>query len=668
MQFNQTNNNAGDVNNAISEKGSVVQTMGTGNTVQVDNLKETDAPPADFPRMPNCTDARAVPLPEAHDFRELYSLVTKVCEHLGAMTGDWWQKYHFKASPPTPGITVVIDPEGEAAWHRRRAAKEYRDQLRNQLLRLWQPGLPIPPEQEANPEADIRNKLTPWIMGSLNADSAVPMATSAGALAQANGNARSATPPNGKAEHLGENISERLPQTDAEANLLTPVVADLLRQIPENWTEFDSDTLSAVQSRALFLLVAAGIVERRSRLRLRMLNHPTMFEATFTATGEHGAVDALKPLVADLWDVWQDAYRAWKSGDRADVAPVHCVAGEPQEWRLTTEGVLARGDLDGTNPDGNANQVFDFIFKRGFYGPGHWLRIMAIPQLVRKHEKEIKRLMREGQDLNTLSRPSVSGEGQLIALQKIEKPADSQAVNPTNWNEGADAFATALGKMLGPMFEAISKGQQVSSCRKPNVTDKCQILFLAANPAGTKSLALDEECREIEQKIRAADYRDALNLITKWAVRPDDLLQHLNQFKPHIVHFSGHGSPREEIILSDNDRQPKAVDKAALKQLFSTLKDNIRLVILNACFSRPQAEAITEVIDCAIGMKQAIGDKAAITFAASFYRAIGFGRTIQQAFDQGKTALMLEGIPEQDTPELLVRPGVDPNAIFLAQP
>jgi len=215
------------------------------------------------------------------------------------------------------------------------------------------------------------------------------------------------------------------------------------------------------------------------------------------------------------------------------------------------------------------------------------------------------------------------------------------------------------------MFEAISKGQQVSSCRKPNVTDKCQILFLAANPAGTKSLALDEECREIEQKIRAADYRDALNLITKWAVRPDDLLQHLNQFKPHIVHFSGHGSKREEIILSGNDRQPKAVDKAALRQLFSTLKDNIRLVILNACFSRPQAEAITEVIDCAIGMKRAIGDKAAITFAASFYRAIGFGRTIRQAFDQGKVALMLEGVPEQDTPELLVRPGVDPNAIVL---
>ena len=35
MQFNQTNNNAGDVNNAISEKGNVVQTTGTASTGDV---------------------------------------------------------------------------------------------------------------------------------------------------------------------------------------------------------------------------------------------------------------------------------------------------------------------------------------------------------------------------------------------------------------------------------------------------------------------------------------------------------------------------------------------------------------------------------------------------------------------------------------------------------
>ena len=91
-------------------------------------------------------------------------------------------------------------------------------------------------------------------------------------------------------------------------------------------------------------------------------------------------------------------------------------------------------------------------------------------------------------------------------------------------------------------------------------------------------------------------------------------------------------------------------------------------MILNACYSKKQAEAITQVIDCAIGMNDAIGDEAAITFAASFYRAIGFGRSIKQAFDQGIVALLLEGIPEENKPELLTRNGVNPEKIVLVPP
>jgi hypothetical protein len=97
-------------------------------------------------------------------------------------------------------------------------------------------------------------------------------------------------------------------------------------------------------------------------------------------------------------------------------------------------------------------------------------------------------------------------------------------------------------------------------------------------------------------------------------------------------------------------------------------KDNIRVVVLNACFSRPQAAAITEVIDCAIGMNSAIGDKAAIVFAAAFYQALGFERSVKDAFESGKAALMLEGIPEEKIPELLVRKGVNPRTIFLIEP
>ena len=197
--------------------------------------------------------------------------------------------------------------------------------------------------------------------------------------------------------------------------------------------------------------------------------------------------------------------------------------------------------------------------------------------------------------------------------------------------------------------------------------DKCKILFLAANPQGTTPLALDKEIREIEAKIRASEYRDSLELISKWAVRPDDLLQALLEHRPHVVHFSGHGT-EDEIVLMGSDDQLKPVDKQALAFLFGTLKDNIRLVLLNACYSRQQAELITQHIDCVVGMHKPIGDVAAIVFAASFYRAMGFGRSVSEAFQLGKAALMLEGIPEENTPDLLARDGVDPDKLVLVQP
>jgi hypothetical protein len=197
--------------------------------------------------------------------------------------------------------------------------------------------------------------------------------------------------------------------------------------------------------------------------------------------------------------------------------------------------------------------------------------------------------------------------------------------------------------------------------------DKIKILFLAANPRGSQ-LQLDREAREITAKIRAAEYRDSLEFVTRWAVRPDDLQQALLETKPHILHFSGHGTPSEEIVLVDDRGGEKPVSKQALQHLLSVLKDNLRLVVLNACYSRPQAEAIAQCVDCAVGMNQAIGDEAAILFASSFYRALGFGRSVKEAFELGISGLELEGIPENKTPELLAGKGVDASRLILVSP
>ncbi len=193
------------------------------------------------------------------------------------------------------------------------------------------------------------------------------------------------------------------------------------------------------------------------------------------------------------------------------------------------------------------------------------------------------------------------------------------------------------------------------------------VLFLAANPQDQTPLRLDEEHRTIVEKLRASEYRDAVDLVSRWAVRPGDLQQALNEHQPHIVHFSGHGD-QDEIVFQNADGSTKPVTKAAIAATLSTGGDNVRVVLFNSCLSSGQAEAVTEHIEVAIGMNDSIGDEAARIFAGQFYSAIGFGRSVQNAFDQAVNELMLHGIPEDHIPELQARAGVEPEAIFLVRP
>jgi len=180
-----------------------------------------------------------------------------------------------------------------------------------------------------------------------------------------------------------------------------------------------------------------------------------------------------------------------------------------------------------------------------------------------------------------------------------------------------------------------------------------KILFLAANPKDTSQLRLDEEMRGIDQALRQSEFRDKFDLKQQWAVRVADLQSHLLRHKPDIVHFSGHGSLSSEVILEDNDGNSKPIPSHALSQLFFVLKDNIQCVVLNACYSKEQAQAIAQHINCVIGMSKAIGDSAAINFSVAFYQALGFGRDVRTAFDLGCLQINLESLNEQDTPKLI---------------
>lgn len=271
---------------------------------------------------------------------------------------------------------------------------------------------------------------------------------------------------------------------------------------------------------------------------------------------------------------------------------------------------------------------------------------------VEKHISDLERRIGQQQ-----SKVHDAGSGLAKAEQYLARSRDRQT----------ETFVTQTTKSLKEIDGTLAS--HATTLRKlTSLPERIVVLFLAANPIDQQQLRLDEEARAIAEMIRKAKHRDAVELRSCWAVRPMDVLQAINECKPTVVHFSGHGSTADEIVFQDDAGNAKLVTRDAIVQLMKASSGDIRLVFFNTCFSRNQAAAVVEHVEAAIGMKTAIGDVAARVFASQFYSAIGFGLSISQAFEQARALVMMEGLPEDQTPELFVHAGEDATAIVLVRP
>ncbi len=214
---------------------------------------------------------------------------------------------------------------------------------------------------------------------------------------------------------------------------------------------------------------------------------------------------------------------------------------------------------------------------------------------------------------------------------------------------------------------------------------KHTILFLAANPLDTDRLALDEECAAIERELRMTSGRDDFDFRSKWAVSVDELMRHLNELQPAILHFSGHGStgaagsspshgnPHRDIalprgagiLLQEEDRSCQYVSERALAKIIASAAPSTRIVVLNACYSATVAESLCDVVGCVVGMNGKTGDAAARTFAVAFYRALGNRHSVGNAIAQAAATFAAKQLPD-DLPVCKTRDAVSANQIFLA--
>lgn len=230
-------------------------------------------------------------------------------------------------------------------------------------------------------------------------------------------------------------------------------------------------------------------------------------------------------------------------------------------------------------------------------------------------------------------------QSRLTSLERSERLGTISGSEASISRNRISNAALELAKELDPEDRGVSGESNRSS--EIRDTDKKKILFLAANPTDTGRLQIDREHQKIIEQLSIGRARDSFAILQpRFAVRLTDLLRAMND-KPNIVHFSGHGG-KDGIIVAkeDNTRQP--IPTPALKRLFKSLEGTTEIVILNACYSAPQAKAISEFGIYVVGNNMPISDPAAISFSVGFYNALGEGKSFEDAFNDAMFVVLVE--------------------------
>jgi esterase/lipase superfamily enzyme len=182
---------------------------------------------------------------------------------------------------------------------------------------------------------------------------------------------------------------------------------------------------------------------------------------------------------------------------------------------------------------------------------------------------------------------------------------------------------------------------------------RCDVLVMSASPQSQPPLELEQEAALIVERLREGESQ--VRVVVRHAVRVSELHRHLLEFDPRIVHLSGHGNRRGELLLLDAAGGEQPLSAETLAETFRALAGRVECVVLNACFSAERADALADVVRCVVGMSAEIDDESARRFAGGFYRGLAFGHDYRTAVGIGRVEIQQERLPDAQIPQFYTR-------------
>ncbi|CUX71678.1 MULTISPECIES: CHAT domain-containing protein [Agrobacterium] len=217
-----------------------------------------------------------------------------------------------------------------------------------------------------------------------------------------------------------------------------------------------------------------------------------------------------------------------------------------------------------------------------------------------------------------------------------------------------DAFARDTLKRRRDEIDHARKLAELSTItirhilERPPEPEKLRVLYLTSSPRLDDPLRVDAEVNQVLRVLRGVRHRELIDLQHRPAATRQDLVDGINDVRPNVVHFSGHGNA-SFLLLDDGDFENPTGSALSFEELANILLSTDyppTLVIINACQSAVGAHALLETVPIVIGTADGVLDITAGLFASTFYGAIGAGQSVGSAVDQAR-AVISSALPDE---------------------